>query len=255
MFAAQRTEKIKEILQIQKTVDIVSLCSMFNVSDATIRKDLEKLDADGFLRKTHGGAILLEQSNILPHEFEIANPLLKEEIALMAATLVENDETIFIGPGSTCFYLAQKLTNHQNLKIITNNVNVMNYLLTYPINLFFIGGEILYNKGLSFSFGPKTASIIRDIYVNKSFLSFDGVDVLAGYTINEYSQVELISQIVHSSRQNIALVDYTKFNRIGMYKVGDISFCSCVVSNAKLDDLYKEHYYDKNIKLLVPFEH
>lgn len=255
LFAAQRMEKIKKVMLENKTIDILALCSMLNVSDVTVRKDLDKLEREGFLIKTHGGAILAsDQIQEETENTDIENYDLKEKIAELAMTVVEEGDVIFLGPGSTCYVFSKKLKNIKNLTVVTNNINALHELTPYIRNVFLVGGEITYYNGMLYSSGTKALNYIDGIFVNKAFFSVDGIDLMAGFTINEQSRLDVLHRIPSISKRIIVLADYTKFNKIGLYQIGTADFPHCVVSNEKMGDSYKKFFYAKDIKTLTTYD-
>lgn len=125
MLAAERIRKIKQILVEYKRADVSNLSSLLSVSDVTIRKDLERLENEGFLTRTHGGAVINENSpsDNLYNILDIPEIEHKQMIGLIAAQIVNNNEAIFIGPGTTCLQIAKNLKDKKNLTVVTNNVS------------------------------------------------------------------------------------------------------------------------------------
>ena len=122
MFAAARQERIKELLLKHKQFDVVSLAAMLGVTEVTIRRDPDKLEQEGFIIKTHGGAILKEVSSP-PNQAERVPPEIIE-IGEATALLVNNNEAIFLGGGLTCTQVATNLQTKQRLTVMTNDLKV-----------------------------------------------------------------------------------------------------------------------------------
>jgi len=255
VFAAQRIKVIKDIMIKNKSVDIATLTNILNVSDVTVRKDLEKLEQERFLVKNHGGAVIIDSDEpAIKEDFVIENCLEKEQIASLAYTLVEDGDTIFLGYGSTCYKFAKNLKEKKNITVVTTNVNALNELLPNIRKTILIGGEITYRNGMMFSAGELTAENLKGIYVNKSFMSVDAVDLMAGFTVNDVSNLSVLKLIPKLSKQVILLVDHSKFDKIGFYQIAPICSLNCIVSNDKLNDKYKQFFYEKNIKVLTAFD-
>lgn len=254
MFAAQRIKVIKEIMIKNKSVDIATLTNILNVSDVTVRKDLDMLEKEHFLVKNHGGAVIVDSDEqVSKQDFTIANCFEKEQIANVAYTLVEDGDTIFLGYGSTCYLFAKSLKGKKNITVVTTNVNALNELLPNVSKTILIGGEITLRDGMMFSAGELTAENLKGIFVNKSFMSFDAMDLMAGFTVNDISNLSVLKLIPKLSKQVIFLADHSKFDKVGFYQIGPIGLPNCIVSNDKLDDKYKQFFYEKNIKVLTAF--
>jgi len=145
MFADARVEKIKEILLEYKHVDMSTLCSLLSVSMATIRRDLDKLEQEGFLTKAHGGAILKDLTDAEVLLTNVEDPFIgeKKQIGIIAAALVEDNDIIFLGGGNTILQIAKNLRDKTNINLITNNINVVFELANCKnINLKLVGGDL-----------------------------------------------------------------------------------------------------------------
>ena len=257
MFPAQRIEFLKRIIREKKSVDISTLTAALEVSDVTVRKYLDKLEQEGFLKKMHGGAILAEEFSAVEESedndlFEGLND--KEHIAELAVTLIEDGDSIFLGPGITCNLLAKKIHKLKNITVVTNNVNSLEYLAPYVRNLYFIGGEINFRDGLMFSYGQKALAQLDGMFVQKAFISVDGVDIRAGITINDIGLLDIIKKIEDLAQKMIVLADYHKFNKVGLHHVMPIEKIKIYVSNEKLEDKYKKYLFENDIKILTFYE-
>jgi DeoR/GlpR family transcriptional regulator of sugar metabolism len=155
MFKAERIQRIKEIIFERKQIDVATLSSLLNVTEVTIRNDLEQLEKSGFLTRNHGGATL--NASAFPEEqlhtdrmdgLNIPYDKEKEELGLVASQLVREREWIFLGPGTTSYYIAKALSKRQNLNIMTNNFYVANVFgSNASVQLLFLGGR-MQNSGM-----------------------------------------------------------------------------------------------------------
>ncbi|MBI9105921.1 MAG: DeoR/GlpR transcriptional regulator [Spirochaetales bacterium] len=255
MFAAQRIEIIKDFLIKNKTADISTLTSILNVSDVTVRKDLDKLEKDKFLLKIHGGAVLCEtETTETISRINISNHTAKSKIAELALTLIEEDDSIFIGPGSTCFLLSQNIKRLKGISVVTNNVAVSNEVMGSIKRTYLLGGELKDINGIPYTSDAASLESLSKIFVNKAFISIDGIDLKAGITCNTLNKANLINFISNISKTLIVLADNEKFDHIGMYQAASLESISCVVTNRCDLDEYKRTFFEKNIKLLTTFD-
>ena len=254
MFAGQRINIIKKILLEQKQVDINTLTSLLNVSDVTVRKDLDSLETDGFLRKVHGGAILLEDDPLDMPKNDIPELQEKEMIADLAITLIDDGDNFYLGPGSTCLMLAKKLNQKTNLTVITNNASALPYIDCSSVNLLFIGGDVVNYNNMMFTHGEKALAYLEDIFVNKAFIGTDCVDLEAGLTINHSYSLDVYKKILDKSRQTILLASKSKFDRIALQLLCPINAISALVTEGDLPEKYKRYLYQNDIKLLTSFD-
>lgn len=254
MFPAQRIAILKSILQEKKTVDITTLRDALEVSDVTVRKYLDRLEEEGFLKKMHGGAILNEcfeesdEAERLIHDIEE-----KEQIADLAVSLVNEGDSIFLGAGTTCLLLSKRLARIKNLTVVTNNINALDILAPSIRNLYFIGGEVVYRDGLMFSYGPKALTQLEGMFVQKSFISVEGVDLKAGLTVNDIGILEIIKKVEEISRSVIIMANHNKFNKIGLHHVAPIDRYKIYVSSEKVEEKYKEYLFMNDIKILTSY--
>lgn len=254
LFAAQRIKIIMETMQKYKSVDVATLSELLSVSDVTVRKDLDKLEKEGFLIKNHGGAVIVDkQIEGEEQKLVIENPTEKELIAKLAYTLIEDGDSIFLGAGSTCYTFASQLKKKKDITVITNNINALNELSSSINRIILIGGEVINNNGIKYSIGQATMENLKGVFVNKSIMSVEGVDFMAGFTVNDEPLSYVLKHIIKISKQVIFLADHTKFDKIGLYQIAPIDFPHCVISNERVGDKYKQYFYGKDIKMLTAF--
>lgn len=259
MFKAERLQKIKEIIFDRKQVDVLTLSEILNVSDVTIRSDLEQLEQNGYIIRMHGGAVLNESST---RQNEVNDALSckniqfdknKEEIGKIAASLVQEKEWVFLGPGVTCYYIAKELSSRSGINILTNNFYVINVLSANPaINVIMAGGRM--NHELCCTFGDIFTKSIENIFFSKAFFSVGGADLNAGYTVADAGEMELIMSVSKKSKELILTVDAGKYDQISFMKIGDLDMAKSVISNEKMPAAYKKYYFDKNIMVFTSYD-
>ena len=131
MFASERRKKICQMLMDYKSVDVSRLSKLFNISTVTIRKDLELLESEGILTRTHGGAILNDSFPQQEHTPDAVEDMCNPEeslIATIASHFIQDDEFIFLGTGSICTQISRILPEKKNLTIVTNNISAAIHL-------------------------------------------------------------------------------------------------------------------------------
>ena len=256
MLRDQRIEKIKTIMLQERNIDVATLSDKTGVSQVTIRKDLEMLDQEGFLIKTHGGAVLSEKEmlNTLGHsDRNISQVEAKEKIAKLAVRLIQDGDSVFLSAGSTCYLLSQQFATKSHLRVVTNNVNAIQPLFSHVQNVMIIGGDVSEKDGM-FAVGDTTYNFMDDIYVNIAFISVDGVDLDGGFTVNDRQKVQLFKYLKSKAEKIVILADSAKFNKREMYRLGDIDFAHCVVSDEKIEAKYLESFFSNNIKALTSYD-
>lgn len=257
MFKAERREKIKALVSEQKQVDVASLSKLLNVTEVTIRSDLEHLEQEGFLKRLHGGAVLNEDKADARQLDAGAgfgafayNPA-KHQAAKLAAALVEENDTVFLGPGETCCYIAQELSRYKRLTVLTNSLCVAAALADASgIHLTLTGGQVV--PGRQCVAGDMFRKTIEDLYLNKAFFSVAGVDLVAGYTVGGTPDVTVYREISARSRHTVLAVDPAKFDTISFVKLDDLDLFPTVVCGGDVPQAYKDYYRDKGISLRLP---
>ncbi|WEG10933.1 DeoR/GlpR family DNA-binding transcription regulator [Pullulanibacillus sp. KACC 23026] len=211
MLVADRQRKIVELVNEKISVRVTELSQLFNVTEETIRRDLEKLEKLRALRRSHGGAVRLENDSleISYREREITNQKQKRAIAQAAIQFIEPGDKIILDASTTSWYMAQEIPN-QPLTVITNSINVALALSKKDnIQVISVGG-MLSPKSLSFV-GPLASRSLRAYHVSKAFISCQGIDFETGISDSNEWQALLRKEILAVSDKTILLVDSSKF--------------------------------------------
>lgn len=257
MFAAERLAKIREILLDYKHVDVTTLSSILNVSEATIRRDLEKLEEEGFLKKTHGGAVISDESVSEVQLSQVEDPYIEEkrQIGMIAAQMINNNDAIFLGSGITCVQIAKCIKDKKDLTVVTNNVNIVLELSNCSgINLLLAGGSVEHS-GTSISMvGQFTKRTLEALYVSKAFFTVNGISLKYGYTVNSAEQAEIYNIIMKNADEVILAADYTKFDKRSFTQIGNINMIKKVITNAQVSMEYKKYFFENDIQLFTTFD-
>jgi DeoR/GlpR family transcriptional regulator of sugar metabolism len=256
MFAIERQKKIKEMLQRDKHVDVSELGKLFNVSEVTIRRDFDKLEQEGILIKTYGGAILREDSEeskpVAENDISPADDSSKRQIAKNAATMIDDANAIFLSPGSTCRYIA-KLIKDKRLTVVTNDIMIALELKdSLSIRTVLLGGDLVTSNCTLV--GSLTLRMLDGIYLNKAFIEVNGVDMDAGYTVEGYDQALLLQHVMKISKEVIVVSDYTRFDTVSFARLGALNMAGEMITNSQIPSRYKQYYFENDIKLLTTFE-
>lgn len=254
MFAAGRLEKIKEILKEYKKVEVTTLVSILAVSEATVRRDLEKLEKENFLKRTYGGAILVEEKPPEP-PVEIPNLEEKKYIATIAANFVENSEVIIVGPGTTCLQFALSLKEKKDLTIVTNNVLVSTELARYKdIKVVLTGGNIYSTENSISLVGEFAYNMLDNIRVEKAFLGVGGVDINYGFSGTSTELAILWKKMREISKEIIILADYSKFGKKSFVSLGPLSIAHKIVTNEQVSEEFKQYFFNSDIPIYTRYE-
>lgn len=257
MFAAERLAKVREVLLEYKHVDISTLSSILSVSEATIRRDLEKLEDEGFLTKTHGGAVINEEVDQEVVLSFIDDPYVEEkkQIAVIASQMVINGDVIFLGAGTTCQLIAKHIKDRKQLTVVTNNINIILELYACTnINLLVLGGNVqAFGNSISTS-GQFSKKMLEGIFVSKAFFTVNGISIEHGYTLSSVELAEIYNIILKNAGETIIVVDYSKFDKRAFVQLGNIDLVKKVVTNAQVSLAYKKLFFETNIQLFTAFD-
>ncbi len=253
MLAVERRNRILEKLQEEKKVIVSELSQEFQVSEETIRRDLDKLDKDGLVVKSYGGAVLNENTS-LDMPFNIRkknNPEGKQKIAKLVEELIEDGDHIILDASTTAVFIAKALKTRERLTVITNSIEVMVELSDVSDwNIISSGGTL--KEGYLALVGPRAVEGLGAFNVEKAIFSCKGLDLKKGVTDGN----ELFSQakqtMLNSARENILAVDHTKFGQIAFSKICDIHDIHVIVTDAQPSAEWLEQLRRRGIRCLYP---
>lgn len=255
MIPAKRLEEIKRIVRENKQVDVNSLASELDVTEATIRRDLEKLENENFLTRTHGGAVLNTNTvkDISLFDVHVENPDIYENIGNIARQFISDNEVIFIGPGISSRYVVRNLNNKNNLTVVTTDIMVAHDCAAYsPYVTVILSGGYVNSTTLELS-GQLATNSLKSLYFDESFFDIDGITLKRGYSVSSLDKAYITKTVLPLSKKSFALCPYIRFNQESSSVVGDIHLFSFVISNEHLDNSFKEYYFQNNIRLYATF--
>ncbi len=210
----ERQNRILHMINRQYRITVGEVCEYYSVSEATARRDLETLAANGKVQRVHGGAIAIEKA---PPEMPMLARQVdqigeKQRIGALAASRVRAGETVFLGSGTTVLEVARNLSERQNLTVITNSLPVVMLLSEYTnITIVCIGG-LLRASELSF-IGHIAEQVLEEVRVGKVFIGVRAINITEGLT-NDYLPETLTDRaILNIGKENIVVADHTKFGR------------------------------------------
>ena len=223
MFAEERQEKIFQIVTQRNSVKVSELSDELDISEVTIRRDLDALQRQKRIIRTHGGAMAAYSVGKASLYSQLASKQLdlKRQIALAAYDMIQYDETILLDNSSTVSELAKLIAGgtKKNLRIITNSLVVPQLLAeTENCTVQIVGGEV--NFKFQSMEGSAACEILRNIRVDKCFIGINGVDEEFGFSTPRYSDADVKRCMLHSAHCSIVLADHTKLGKTYLAKVG-----------------------------------
>jgi DeoR/GlpR family transcriptional regulator of sugar metabolism len=215
MTTYERRQSVLGILRKQPGLRIPELAQALDVSEGTIRNDLNALETEGKLRRVHGGAVLNEQNPFLNNSFMRRyrqNVAAKSAIARKASTLIKDRDSILLDASSTAYYLARALSARNKLRVMTNGFEVARELARNTSNTVMLIGGVVENDSSSVT-GLLSEQIIADMRVEKSFFSCSGFSIERGMTEVHLGEAQLKRKAIESSKQVFGLIDSSKFGK------------------------------------------
>ena len=215
MTTYERRQSLLDILRKQPGLRVPELAQALDVSEGTVRNDLNALEEEGKLKRVHGGAVLNEQDQFQNNSFVRRfkqNPAAKLAIAQEAAVLVNDGDSILLDASSTAYYLARALSDRKKLRVMTNGFEVARELAQNSSNTVILIGGVVNNDSSSVT-GLLSEKIIAEMLIEKAFFSCSGFSLERGMTEVHYAEAQLKRKAIESSQQVIALINSTKFGK------------------------------------------
>jgi DeoR/GlpR family transcriptional regulator of sugar metabolism len=210
----ERQSKILEILAGKQRVEVSVLAEVLTVSQVTIRKDLDQLEEQGFIRREHGFALFGPVDDVgrrMAINYEV-----KRRIAKAAAEIVEEGETVLIESGSCCALFAEELANNKpGVTIVTNSAFIANRIRHAPFaKVILLGGQ--YQNESQVLVGSMTAQCAEIFISDKFFIGTDGFTEKFGFTGRDHQRTETVRDMARQAVELIVLTDSDKFSRQGV---------------------------------------
>lgn len=252
MVNAERHQFILGKLQKDGYVNVPDLCKELKVSSVTIRKDLKLLEGKEFLFRTHGGATLHNPytSDRPVNEKEKLQSAEKTRIAAYAATIIEENDSVIIGSGTTMLALSRHIQPRNNLTVVTSALPVALELIRHPnTEVLQLGGTL--RKSSSSVMGPYAESIMADFFCSKVFLGVDGIDHEFGLTTTSAQEAHLNKRMIAASQKLIILSDSTKFGKRGFGRICGLEEVDQIVTDEKVSDHMVKTCESMGVKVTV----
>jgi DeoR family transcriptional regulator, aga operon transcriptional repressor len=220
MLIDERRQHILEVIQNQGRALVSDLSQQLNISQITIRKDLDYLQSKGVVQRSHGGALRVQSSALIDptlQEKQKHNFREKERIAAAATKMVEEGQCIILDSGTTTTAVAERLKRFKQLTVITNAVNIAAELAGTDFEVILVGGTLRKN---SFSLvGPLAEDNLEEMHADILFLGVDGFDLEVGITTPNFLESRVNRAMVKAARQVVAVCDSSKFGRRSLSRI------------------------------------
>lgn len=254
MLKTERQNKIRDYLLEHKRVTVDGVSRMLNVTSATVRSDFRELEDEGYLVRFHGGASLnaidYRADEIIGalHGGVVEHNADKTELGVVASQLIREKEWIFLGPGTTTYYIAKALAHRSGIHVLTNNLLVANAMGANPACQTRLLGGTIHSEGL-YTQPMDLHTELRGVYLSKAFFSVDGVDLNSGYTLSDINVLDLFRTINASCSDMFMIIDRSKYGRRAFMKLDNLSFRHSVIVNEETPSAFLDAYRDNKVKV------
>ena len=249
MLAIERRREILARLTIDGKVIVSELARDFEVTEETIRRDLERLDKEGLVSKTHGGAVSKQNTSLdLPYNVrEGVNVVQKQKISDAIADMIRDGERIMLD--SSSLYVVKKLKNKKNLTIITNSVKILIELADKSDWTVLSTGGLLKNGALSLT-GSSAEKMISTYHVDTAICSCKGIDTDMGITDSNEKDSLIKRAMFASAECRILALDAEKFDKKSFVRVGGFRDIEVLVTDSEPSEKWRSFCEEKNIELV-----
>ena len=249
----KRRTKIVEIIDKNGSITIADLLKEIDASTMTIHRDLNALEQEGLLMKTHGGAVSISNRDFIP-SFQPRLLMHREEkqaIALEALNFISDYDTLIIDSSTTCLELAKAINNSKfsHLSVITNGHYIISEFLKSPnISVISTGGEL--RRDFWAYIGTVTINSFQQIPASKAFISSLAVSI--NYGITEISSDLLYKKaIIEKGQEVILLVDSSKLGKVAPIHIANLSSISKIITDEGISDEYIEKFKETGIEVII----
>ena len=242
MLALERQKRILEILNADGSVLVSKLSEELDVTEETIRRDLEKLEKQEMLIRTHGGAVPVDENDyeLSLEKRKNTNITAKEKLAKEAVKFVKPWDTVFLDASTTTFYMAKEIKKMQNVTVITNSVRVINELSGLKdVKVIGIGGLLSQNQSFVGSLAEDT--IEKNYFANKMFFSSKGIMEEDTWVLESNEQECAIKQkMIKNSTERYFICDKSKIGRVGYMRLSTFENVQYLITDSEVEGGLKE---------------
>ena len=250
MLAAERRGRIAEQLQAEARVVVSQLSAQFDVSEETIRRDLERLEKEGLATRTYGGAILAGSDRAAPPYAvrKNTNPEGKMAIARQLAALVRDGDTVMVDESSTAAYAVRAMRPLRDITLITNSLEILQEMGSQESwHIISTGGSL--KRDVMALAGPHALRTIASYHVRWAVLSCRGLDGRMGLADSSDEIVQVKRAMMDAADQTVLLADCRKFGRTGFVALGPLELADRLITDREPPEEWKTRLREHGVSL------
>ncbi len=250
MLPIERRNEILSKLMLDGKVIVSDLSLLYDVTEETIRRDLDKLEKEGLAKKTYGGAVKTDNLNVdLPYTIrKQTNVEGKKYIAEIIGSLIEDGAHVLLDSSTTALFTVKSIYNRSNITLITNSVEI---LVDSPVKsdwkIISTGGELI-QSSLSLA-GNRAENAISSYHADIAVISCKGIDMEMGLTDTSDQNANVKKSFISSAKKVLLGVDSSKFDKISFVRFSEFDGISAVVTDKEPSAEWKNFFVKKNIEL------
>ncbi len=251
MLAAERRNEILEILKEEGRVIVSELSRKYEVTEETIRRDLEKLEQDGVAERTYGGAVVkANDKEELPFLVrKRANVEAKKAIAMKICNLIHDGDRIMLDASTTALFVAKQLRPKKNITIITNSIEILLELSDEKEwKILSTGGSL--RPGALSLVGYQAERMVDDFHVDKAIVSCKGVDLEHGFSDSNEADAGIKKRMLNSADVKIMAVDNAKFGHRSFTKITGINGIDMIATDCPLNEQWQRKFEEYHVEIL-----
>lgn len=252
LIPAQRRERIQEYLAVHQIARTADLMGLLETSEATIRRDLEWLEAEGILERTHGGATVNQRLTAEPEYLQRVqkNPEEKRLIGELAASLINEGDIVFINSGTTTTQVIRNVRADAGISIFTNNLNAALEVGEAGFQHHLLGGE--YQPVSKSSAGRFAIENVRQIYADKCIIGVDGISLKHGCTVPANAEAEVVRQMIERTKGKVIIVaDNSKWGVVSNFQIASIDEIDMFITDERFDPSSIEELAAHSVETLI----
>lgn len=247
MLAAERHIRIIEIISETGSAQVEQLSKTLNVSQMTIRRDLEKLQESNVIERCHGGAVMKQE--ITYNEKRDIRQLEKVVIAKKCSEFVKKGDTVFLDAGTTTYEIANLIKQIENLTIITNDIEIAILLKTSDVELFVCGGMM--QKSTGGMYGIFANQMMENMRIHVGFFGAASIDENYNVLTPTMEKVSFKRLVMDHCQRSFLAVDDSKFNRKALLKINNFRDYTGIITNKTFTDDKVQQFENRGIRIIT----
>ena len=250
---SDRAQAIMDLLEQRSSVSVAEISKVLNLSEVTVRKILDGMQAEGRLKRTWGGAVSIESTSSEQRYNDRFSQQVaeKQAMARIAYDLIDDGDAVLLDGGTTTLELARQLSvGKKRPTVATTAVHIALELAKSPdIRVIMTGGEV--RTGVYSCIGPLTESMLRNTLFDKGFIIPYYCSVERGLTHPDMEEAYLKISMLNACKETFSMIDHTKFGKDSMIRICDISDLDCVITDWRTDPQTIDRISSKDVRLIV----